>query len=144
MLWRMQRMGEFSFSENMVPQQSLHSMSGISLAVWTMTVSYYVHFILKYNNTSYTFTSFFDIECKIIFLWYKLFQTFTAHLQLLTALWAVKSVWYHVQIPMHLGDSFCPLVSASILFLSQMAVIWSSLVLNQGIEYVVILSIIVI
>ena len=86
-------MGEYISSGNMVLQQSLQSMSGISLAVWTMTLSYYVHCILKYKNTSYTFTSFFDIECKIIVPWYKLFQTFTSHLQLLTALSAAKSVW---------------------------------------------------
>jgi hypothetical protein len=108
---------ECKASENMVPQQSLPSMSGISLAVWKMTLSYYEHCILMYKNTSYTFTSFFDIECKIIVPWYKLFQTFTAHLQLLTALSTVKSVWNHVQIPIHLGDSLCALVSASILFL---------------------------
>jgi len=31
-------MGEFRSSGNVVPQQSLSSMSGMSLAVWTMTL----------------------------------------------------------------------------------------------------------
>jgi hypothetical protein len=79
-------MWEFSSSGNVVPQQSLRSVCGMSLAVWIMILSYYVHCILKYKNTSYTFTSFFVIDCKNIVQWYKLFQIFTAHLQLHTAL----------------------------------------------------------
>jgi len=51
--------GEFCSCGNMVPQQSLRSMFGISLAVWIMTLSYCVHCIPKYKNTSYIFTSFF-------------------------------------------------------------------------------------
>jgi len=60
-------MEEFSSSGNVVPQQSLRSMCGMSVAVWIMTLSYYVHCILKYENTSYTFTSYLILTVKILF-----------------------------------------------------------------------------
>jgi hypothetical protein len=76
---------EVSFG-NVVNQQSLCIMSGISLAVCTMTQSYYVYCVLKYGNTSYTYTSFFDIDRKSIVPRYAFFQTLTARLQFRTLL----------------------------------------------------------
>jgi hypothetical protein len=60
-------MGEFGSSGNVVPQQSLRSVSGISLAIWTVTLSYYVHCILKYKSTSYTLHPLLILTVKILF-----------------------------------------------------------------------------